>query len=696
MRLAVHTISSGVRIAAALERFRFEAQALALLTHPGIPRVYAVGQHEGLVYFAMELVEGPTLTTWVQERRLSQRDRVELMARVAEAVHHAHLRGFVHRDLKPDNVRVTADGSPRVLDFGIAAGLGEHRAEIAGTPSYMSPEQFDPSVAVDLRTDVFALGVMLFQVLTGQLPVTVPRGKLATVQALKMTPAPRLRTRLPQAGMELEAIVARALEPRREDRYASAAELADDLRRYLRHEPVLAVQGGRLYRASRFVRRNRALTGIATALATSLLVGATVAFTLFLKAERAAQTATTEAERAKKTAAFLASVLSEADGDNHGGRGATIGQALDHAVEKLDKEALDPHVDSFLRASLANTYVGLGEWHHAEVQAMTALANWKKNGLPDDDEDLAELLRQTSQIHGETGASAEAMAEADRGLAIEEKRHGAAPHPHTSYSLHSAAIGHRMANDFETAIALHRRAVQMERELKALGQEEYVSEALDQSAFTLITCGRIDEARPMLDESLGLMIAQHGPDHQAPAITMAHQSWLEQHGGDLERARALILRVNEIREKTLGHDHMRTAQGYINLAQIDVRLQRWEEAEAALDAGMPTARIAFGDAPGRLGWTEVSQVELWRAQGKLVEAEALARDALARIEKHYGPDQIATIEGQTELAKVLLDLGQRDEARALLQKSIDTSKRIFHADRPRCLVEAEQILASVP
>ena len=687
--VALKTLHPWLVSPAALERFRFEAQALASLTHPGIPPVYAVGQHEGLVYFAMELVEGPSLLDFVRQRQLDPRARVALLAQVAEAVHHAHLRGFVHRDLKPDNVRVTAEGTPRVLDFGIAAGLGSRRAEVAGTPAYMSPEQLDPHAAVDVRTDVYALGVMLFEVLTGEVPLAPHSARRGTLAELKQQPAPRLSALQPRLGRELDAIVARALEVRVERRYGSASELADELRRWLAHEPVQAVGGGRLYRAGRFVRRNRALSAALSSLALALLLGAGVSTAFFLDARAQAQKAELEASRAKASAEFLASVFSEADGDNAGGRGATIGVAIDHAVEKLEQQGVDPHVEAFLRASLANTYVGLGEWQHAKAQALAAAQAYVTGALPDD-EQLGEVLRVVSEVQVETGAMRAGVEAAERALALEERFHPGVPHDHTAYSLHVAAIARRFDNDLAGALAFHQRAVAMERALLAATGHSYLADALEQECLTLVTFGRYDAARALVEESLAMNEKTFGREHQVTAISLAHLGWLELNAGHLDVARKVFAEVNATRAKLLGPAHMRRAQGLHNAAQVELLAGRPDDAAPLLDEALTVAGKAFGEETGRYAWLEVLRGELLRQQGKPAEAVAVLERDLRLIEADYGVERDAMVQGLVMLGRAQADLGLADEARATKQRALEISARIYGSERPllRRLAEA--------
>jgi tRNA A-37 threonylcarbamoyl transferase component Bud32 len=258
-RVAVKVLHRWLVTARAAERFRFEAAALAALLHPGVPQIYAIGDDGTRLWFAMELVRGAPITTWAEQRALDRSARVAILAAVCDAVHHAHLRGFVHRDLKPANVLVTDEGQPKVLDFGIAAAGERAAADLAGTRPYMSPEQLVRGAPVDLRADVFALGVMAWELLTGSRPGLETRGHGAGLDA------------------DLDAILLRSTAPSPADRYASAADLAADLRAWRAGRPVSAVPWTRGYVARRFVGRHPLEVGLAVALAAALIGGGVVA-----------------------------------------------------------------------------------------------------------------------------------------------------------------------------------------------------------------------------------------------------------------------------------------------------------------------------------------------------------------------------------------------------------------------------------
>src|SRR5471032_2493742 len=275
-----------------VSRFASERQTLALMEHPAIAKVFDGGQTtDGRPWFAMELVRGEPINKHCDAQQLTTRERLELFARVCDGVQHAHQKAIIHRDLKPSNVLIsTFDGKahPKIIDFGIAKATGRERGEgalttelgtVLGTPEYMSPEQADPATDdIDTRADVYSLGAMLYELLCGSLPFSSRELRTLSVEALRRTllqvdpPAPSARLadrpgRARELRGDLDAVVMKSLEKDRSRRYQSPAELAADLTRYLRGEPVLARAASPLYRLRKLVRRHRALAAFAGAVA---------------------------------------------------------------------------------------------------------------------------------------------------------------------------------------------------------------------------------------------------------------------------------------------------------------------------------------------------------------------------------------------------------------------------------------------
>lgn len=328
--VALKTLRRGLEASTARRRFEVEAELLAQLQHPGIAHIYA--SHPGNEctppYIAMELVDGPPLTEYVEQRNLSRFERLELVARVSDAVQHAHHRGIIHRDLKPPNILVGADGQPKVLDFGVArvvegaqislTTLTTGPGQLVGTLPYMSPEQVEATAdGADTRTDVYSLGVILFRLLVGRLPFTdddPPVHELG--RRIVFDPPPRLGAIDSSLRGDLETIVSRALAKERDRRYTSPAALASDLRRFMTGLPIAASADSAWYVLRKQVARYRRALLASTAVALALVGVVTYATVQRTQATRAniqlaEQLTTSNIERARLSS--MAGYLSVAE-----------------------------------------------------------------------------------------------------------------------------------------------------------------------------------------------------------------------------------------------------------------------------------------------------------------------------------------------------------------------------------------------
>ena len=355
--VALKLLCSGPNTDGVVRRFAAEAELMGRLHHPGIAQIFEAGVEEyqspegnlhRLPFLAMEYVRGERLDRWAADKGHSLRDRLRLFAEVCDAVDHAHGQGVLHRDLKPANILVDEGGHPKVLDFGIARAVESASetptpltgtGQMVGTLAYMSPEQLDADRGrIDARSDVYALGVILYQLLAGRPPYDIHQlGVAEAALLIEQTEAAPLGSVRRELAGDLETIAAKAMAKGRERRYRSPAELAADVRRYLAGQPIRARPASPWYRWRKFARRNRILVGGALATLLALALGALVAVYLALGQARAS------AELAHL--AYRSAIAALEDDDRPLARGCGEGGAgsdPDHPRSRPSPRALGP------------------------------------------------------------------------------------------------------------------------------------------------------------------------------------------------------------------------------------------------------------------------------------------------------------------------------------------------------------------
>ncbi|MDX1674936.1 MAG: serine/threonine-protein kinase, partial [Longimicrobiales bacterium] len=647
---------------------------LAVMSHPSIARVFDAGVAEdGRPYFAMEYVDGTPLNEFCDRRRMSVRDRVRLFTQVCRAVQHAHQKGVIHRDLKPSNILVTGGDRPvcKVIDFGVAKAVeldeGEwtrltQAGQALGTPAYMSPEQLEGLTDVDTRSDIYALGTVLYELLTGALPFGEESyGGWAALGSVlvKDPPTPSRRVsglgdELPVVARErasspsalrrqlqgdLDWIVGRAMEKERSRRYDSAQALAEDLERYLAQEPVLARPPATGYRLRKFVRRNRVAVGAAIAVVVALLVGTVSATVGFVQASR-------EAETARATSEFLVSLFSEADPARARGDSTTVLEVLDRAAPRLESTLQDePAVRATLLHTLGTVYRELARFDQAVALLEEARAIREREVGPDDPE-LAVVLTDLGDALLRLDRSVEAEAALARARTILHEA-GNEDNLTAARLFPLLAERRRLEERYDSALALTERALQ-------------ALEAAD------------EPGRPRAE------LGGRSP-RQEHALTLLYRGILLRDINDFSRAERDMSRAVPLIGETLGEDHPRYGMGLISYGYLYFKQGRYAEAAPRYRRSLAVLERVFGpDHPE----TAVAVNELARAVcslGELEEAEALWRRAYHIRSGVFGPQHLATAQASWNLGSILTALDRYTEADTLLDRAL-TAARASQSD----------------
>jgi serine/threonine protein kinase len=660
--------------------FDVERQALAQMQHPAIAQVFDAGTTEqGHPYLAMEVVEGRPITQFCREEKLGRDERLALFARVCNGVQHAHQKGVIHRDLKPANVlvrRVDGEPSPKIIDFGIAIGgsvsadgstVAATGADRAGTEIYMSPEQAGLRHRdIDTRSDVYALGVMLCEVLTdsdaraltahAHRSTRAPHETLLTALASdadigEATPsALALLAAAHRLPAELRAILRKALAADRAERYDSAAALADDLERFRERRPVKAMPQTRAYLARTFVARHRIGLAAAGMVAAALLVGTALALHGLARARQSADVARNEAAKAERVAEFVRSMLAGIDPDRARGMDNRLMHTiLDSAADRAGRElASQPDVRAEIEHTIADSYSSLGEFALADTHYAAALASAGAAKLPDGL--IGGITSRRALALNGAGHPKEALAMAEESL----KQVSTLPtddRGRLAVENHLAAL-ERDSGKIDSARTRFERVIAAQRATFGENDPDTL-ESVQGLAITEFIGGRFDIARPLLQGLVDKYRTLYGAEDIKTIgvlVTLGVLSNEQERYADAEKLFAPLL---PIVEKVYGVDHPRTLVVVMNLGSALRYGNHYDEARPLYLRALDLARKLYGpDAPRTL-MAEGNLASMLGDSGHLEEAEQHARFVADNADKAFGdnPYRAAMFRG---LAKVLI------------------------------------------
>jgi serine/threonine protein kinase/tetratricopeptide (TPR) repeat protein len=692
-KVALKVVKLGMDTKEVIARFESERQALAMMNHPNIAQVHDAGTTErGASYFVMEHVAGIPITDYCDKHRLSTRERLEIFIPVCQAIQHAHQKGIIHRDIKPSNVLVALqDGKPvpKIIDFGIAKATNQRLTEktvftqqgyLIGTPEYMSPEQAEMTgLDVDTTTDIYSLGVLLYQLLVGALPFDAGTLRHAGYDEIRRMireeEPPKPTTRLNSLGQsakeiaerrrtdvaslakdlrgDLEWVTMKAMEKDRTRRYASSSELAADIERSLRFEPVLAGPPSSVYRIGRYVRRHRGGVIAAAVVLVAIFIG-TAGITIgLLRAVRAEKKAVEEAATAKRVSDFLVDLFKVSDPSKAKGNTITAREILDRGAKKIEEElAGQPPVQARLMETMGTVYRSLGLYPQAQSMLEKTL-KLKRSIYGNADLSVADTLQILGIVYDDQGKYDEAVSLIQKSVDIKSKRLKP-DDPELARSLNSLAIVFYDQGKYAEAEPLLERSLAIKEKAERLDDADV--------ANTLINLGIIkrserkyEDSEAFLRRALAISEKKLGDEHpdMAAAILNNLGSLYEDQGRRVE-AEPLYLRSLAIWEKILGPNHPDVAIALHNLANLYRNLGKYAQAEPLYLRSLAIWEKTLGPDHPYVGDSLRERANLYRDQGKYAAAEPLYIRSLQILEKSLDenhPDVMETLENYILLLK---------------------------------------------
>ena len=681
--VALKVIRPGTASPAMLRRFEHEALILGRLQHPGIAQIYEAGAADtgsGLQpFYAMELVRGMPLTDFVRARGLSIRERLHLFSRICDAVQHAHTKGVIHRDLKPANILVDESGQPKVLDFGVARfaqaepGTTQHTdiGQLIGTLQYMSPEQVggDPG-DLDTRSDVYALGVILYEILAERTPYPVNRAALAdAIATIRNQEPPRLSSISRIFRGDIETIVNKALEKEKNRRYQSAGDLGADVRRYLNDEPVVAHPPTALYQLRKFAARHKSVVagislGVVMLSAATILASRQAAIATHqrdraIEAERLAESrlivaersqraeaqarelAQNEAARAQAVSKFLSDMLAAADPDNARGRRVLVSDVLESAAERV-KTAFpnQPLVEAAVRYTIGATYISLGDEKSAEPHV-------------------------------------------DQSLDFRTRLLGPA-HPDTIDSLGLLATLRGMQGRNDQSGSIHRDV--LDRCLKTFGANHRTTlVATGNYALFLIEEGRLDEASTLIEPAILAAASTLGAEDRDALQLLYYRGMILSDQGKAADAERVYRQVYDARRRTLGDDHPDTIIAMHGIGLTLKEQSKFDEAERFYRESIERMSRVLGPRNPALLTTRDNLAGLLYQQRKTAESISLFAEVVTGRRERLGEEHPATLTSMNNLAAILLQDNQLDRAEPLFRQVLEVQLRTVGKDNPRTI-----------
>ncbi len=697
-----------------VRRLHDEAQVLGRLRHPGIAQIYEAGCANAdsgpQPFFAMEYVAGESLVRYADARGLSIHDRLELLARICDALHHAHQHGVIHRDLKPQNILVVdADagepsGQPKIIDFGVARvidtadGTPADRTtadRLVGTLSYMSPEQFeDPREGLDIRSDIYAMGVIGYELLTGRLPHDLRERSIAEAARTisETTPAP-LGTQDRALRGDVEVIIMTALAKEKERRYQSASGLGTDLRRAIRNEPITARPPSFWYELRRHAKRNR-LAYAAMILSVLLLLAGTIGTSVGVLRARANALAMAQAyDESEAVTSFVERMIASVDPYKQGRGDVPMRDVLGRMSDAVDEEFADrPLLRARLHHFVGQTMRGLSLVKESEPHLRQAV-EIRRSMLDPDDPRTLDSAAVLGSVTRDLGNYEESLSLLTHVLGCRRRLLGA-DHAETLRTCRELALTCFVTARHDDALAL--LAPAWDRARSVLGDRHEITLDLAEGLMSVRAAkGEANRVAPFARDVYLARVEEQGETHPMSLLAAIRLTDVYLWEGRYEDARQLAARTFELSRARLGEGHLQTYSSAFALGRAEMELARFEEANRLFGAVADAWGREFGTDNRTTLLVRLSLAESCRALGRLEQAKALSEEALQAAERVLGGDHDTTLAVMSVLATTCRDLGQDERARSLYHELLGRQRRVHGASHPRTLTTLHNLAASL-
>ena len=761
-RVALKILKPGMDSKQVVARFESERQALAVLDHPNIAKIFDGGVAEsGRPYFVMEQVKGVPITDYCDDKRLSNEDRIGVFIKVCSAVQHAHLKGLVHRDLKPSNILVgDVDGKaqPKIIDFGVAKAMSStltdstlhtRIGQIVGTPQYMSPEQANVTgLDVDTRADIYSLGVVLYELLVGAVPLDLQAiGDQAMQVAISEKDPPKPSTRITELGDtqveiakarctdihnlkkqlqgDLDWIVMQAIEKDRTRRYETANALAMECRRFLKSEPVLARPKSASYLLKRFVKRNRIVVAAGSVAIIAIIAGAMAATMGYIRATEAGQIASQEAETAQQVSDFLIELFEVSDPSEARGNSITAREILDRGASNIEEDLRDqPEIRATMLDTMASVYYGLGLYEASEAlllkahELVTAIYAREDPRRTKIERSLGELYFAVSRydeseslllsvlerdkatfgpVHGRVAqvlgfltALYNKMDRLDEAENFANENLAVRKELYGDSSiqfargLNNLARVEREKGRYSEALDHAKEALRI-MENTLPENHPTIATALTEVSINLSEQGLLEEQEPYVLRSLEIDEEVFGTEHDNFAQGLESVGIFYAKQGKLEQAEPYFLRALETSEAAMGAVHDSVGYRYFNLGFLYSDMQQYEKAETYLRRSIEIWTEVFDEIHGSNGWAWNALAQNYRKLGMFDDARNAATRAFEINEEVYGADHQNTSATILIQANIARDEARYSDARPLYERALANNELRFGSDGPRTI-----------